>query len=329
ALGARKLRILDSKQTSETWAAAAPRLPKSVVSRTTHKEPGLLSDAFLSAVAPPPLAGAAGARGQQAQHGEDRGQQDAAGEAPHRCATCGAAFRRAALLQAHIRTHAADKLDSGEHCSDSSSADNADLRRHAGTHTDDRPFRCLTCGKGFTRSTILRKHMMTHTGEKPYKCRTCGKRFAHYTSLRGHMMTHTGEKPFSCQTCGKHFSESSNLRKHVAAHEPRTAAAARHPKRAVRSKTHEPGPQDHVSLAAAEPPPAGAAGARGKEAQDGEDRGQKDAAGEASEAPHRCATCGAGFRRAALLRAHMRTHATGTAPEPRTSELKGTSGTNP
>ncbi|XP_052132595.1 zinc finger protein 226-like, partial [Frankliniella occidentalis] len=151
---------------SETGTSEPGRITQTRISRTsrkTQKGPEVQDGDSLSA-AEPPLDGAARTRGEHAQHGADRGQQDAAGEAPHRCATCGAAFRRAALLRAHMRTHAADKLDSGEHCGVSP----------ASTLIGDRPFNCQTCGQRFTYSSNLRVHMRTHTGDRPFNCQTCG-----------------------------------------------------------------------------------------------------------------------------------------------------------
>uniref|UniRef100_A0AAQ5ZBV4 C2H2-type domain-containing protein n=1 Tax=Amphiprion ocellaris TaxID=80972 RepID=A0AAQ5ZBV4_AMPOC len=42
-------------------------------------------------------------------------------------------------------------------------------------HQEVRPYRCSTCGKGFTQAANLRSHQLTHTGER--HCLHCGKHF--------------------------------------------------------------------------------------------------------------------------------------------------------
>ena len=44
-------------------------------------------------------------------------------------------------------------------------------------HSDERPYICDVCGRGFKIPTILKTHTRVHTGKTSYHCKKCEKKF--------------------------------------------------------------------------------------------------------------------------------------------------------
>ncbi|XP_068808224.1 zinc finger protein 648 [Struthio camelus] len=90
----------------------------------------------------------------------------------------------------------------------------SNLLSHVETHSGAKPYACELCGKAYSHQGTLQQHRRLHTGERPYKCPFCVKTYTWSSDYRKHIRTHTGEKPYRCAECGKAFVRSSDLRKH-------------------------------------------------------------------------------------------------------------------
>ncbi|NXB18733.1 REPI1 protein, partial [Rhagologus leucostigma] len=67
-------------------------------------------------------------------------------------------------------------------------------------HTDERPFRCPDCSKGFKHNSNLTVH---HTGERPYECPECGKSFSQSSNLTNTNGGTTKGSPVSAPSVGR------------------------------------------------------------------------------------------------------------------------------
>lgn len=74
-------------------------------------------------------------------------------------------------------------------------------------HTDDRPYRCTLCDKGFRQSTDLRYHTISFHGEKKHQCQLCDKKFVLPTNLKTHMRTHNSNYTKQMNQSKKHTNK--------------------------------------------------------------------------------------------------------------------------
>jgi len=104
------------------------------------------------------------------------------------CVHCGAQFRSASGLRAHVSVH-------------------------TGQETVKREVGCPHCEKAFRCKADLESHLVVHSRAKPFSCSRCGVAFAQKASLKDHENVHL--KKFECKGCAKAFGRDRYLKLHM------------------------------------------------------------------------------------------------------------------
>lgn len=91
------------------------------------------------------------------------------------------------------------------------------LMVHQKTEHPERPFKCLVCGKGFTKKRYLTQHQQIHS-ERPYQCNVCPESFKTETALLSHRKMHDTNRQHHCSICNKSYLTANDLHKHQRKH---------------------------------------------------------------------------------------------------------------
>ncbi|XP_006817527.1 uncharacterized protein LOC102807869 [Saccoglossus kowalevskii] len=90
----------------------------------------------------------------------------------------------------------------------------SDLRRHEWTHSDDKPYVCVHCGRGFTRHDKLKTHQCKPVKNVGMRCSTCGDCFESRFELSLHQVTHRQDVRVQCSLCDETFRSRVDLNSH-------------------------------------------------------------------------------------------------------------------
>ena len=81
----------------------------------------------------------------------------------------------------------------------------------------EQSFKCIFCHQDFTGVAELRSHISDihpDTNEMPYNCSLCGKGYLSSSGMYRHMKIHKGEY-IKCSVCDKKFAQKFNLKLHL------------------------------------------------------------------------------------------------------------------
>lgn len=93
------------------------------------------------------------------------------------------------------------------------------LRHVNAVHSEQCPYLCDHCGRGFKRKDSLAQHGFVHQERSnrlyQFECQTCNARFRSLGHLHDHQAKHSTERLYLCEICGSAFKTKAVQQKHV------------------------------------------------------------------------------------------------------------------
>lgn len=135
------------------------------------------------------------------------------------CKTCGKEFTNRVHHEEHVRSHTGERPFQCVECG-KGFATKRSLRNHSHGEKDsrDRLHSCHQCPASFATAFMLKVHEKSHSDERPFTCAECGKSYRSQHVYQDHLNQHKGIKAYSCKECGKSFTWRTSLWAHTANH---------------------------------------------------------------------------------------------------------------
>ena len=167
-------------------------------------------------------------------HAGERHQQEQ--DKPYQCEECDKCFTLSENLKCHSKIHAKKK---SFQCKEEEKRplvgqvnrmQNTGIKPTQGqkvVDSDNKPYKCLECGKSYNYQCRLKRHEPVHTRERNFKCQHCSRHFFHTGTLKNHEKVHARlaerhqqvqGKLYQCKECDKCFTNSGNLKRHSKTH---------------------------------------------------------------------------------------------------------------